>query len=284
MKIAISGAGGFVGQKASEYFTSKGYKVTPIHRSWFADDTQVLAEKISGSDVIIHLAGAPILKRWTKSHRKAIYDSRIQTTQKITQAMALLKAPPHTLICASAVGIYPDTGVHDETSNEIADDFLGEVCTDWELAAARVPPPCRSISFRFGVILGKDGGALSQMLPPFRLGLGGRIGSGKQMMSWIHMDDVIGAFQFALDNPKLQEPVNITAPHPVSNREFTKTLAKVLKRPAVIPVPVCSLKLLFGKGASVLTGGQRAIPGKLLDSGYQFRYPELGSALWDLLK
>ncbi len=284
MNIAISGSGGFVGKKLSASLIGARHEVLAIPRHWFSLDHSTLADNLKGAECVIHLAGAPILRRWTKSNRKAIYDSRINTTQQLTRAMAQMKDPPHTFICASAVGIYPETGVHDENSRERASDFLGEVCTDWELAASRVPSSCRQLSFRFGVILGNNGGALGQMLLPFKLGLGGRISHGKQMMPWIHMDDVTGIFQFVLDNSAIKGPVNITTPNPVSNLAFTRTLAKTLKRPAFMPVPEWALKLAFGQGATVLTRGQTVVPGTLTKAGYPFRFHELEAALWDLIK
>jgi len=242
----------------------------------------VLADLLHDVDAIIHLAGAPIIKRWTKKHMRRIYDSRIMTTGKLTDAMHLMAIPPHTLITASAVGIYPDTGVHDERSKAVADNFLGKVCRDWEDAASRVPAGSRSVRLRFGIILGRDGGALKQMVPPFKLGLGGQIGNGRQMMPWIHVEDALAAIQFAATNKHMEGPVNVCAPEAVDNRRFTKTLAKSLNRPARLPLPAFMLRLAFGKGAIVLTRGQQVTPARLRENDFSFRFPTLEDALGEI--
>lgn len=284
MKVAISGSGGFVGKKVARLFSLKGHEVTGIGREAFLLDASELAKGLRGSDVIIHLAGAPILKRWTKKHRQEIYNSRVMTTRRLTDAMRFMDPLPHTFICASAVGIYPGTGAHDEQSQAVSDGFLGKVCRDWETMAARAPVGCRPLMFRFGIILGDDGGALKQMLLPFRLGLGGRIASGRQKMSWVHIEDVLGAMLFVLDHPNIKGPVNITAPTPVTNAGFTKALARTLRRPALFPLPAFLLQIPFGQAASVLTGGQVALPAKLEVNRYKFRFPDIEGALRDLLR
>ncbi len=282
MKISISGASGFLGGHLSNYFNKQGYEVIALKRSDFSKDAAALAEKIEGSAVVIHLAGAPIAKRWTVKYKQQIYDSRVLTTRKLVDAMQQMPAPPDCFICASAVGIYADEGVHGESSTGFSDGFLGKVCFHWEAEAVRAKPLCRTLMFRFGIILGKDGGALQKMALPFKMGLGGRIASGKQMMSWIHVDDVPGIVGFAISNTGLDGPVNICAPEAVSNRVFTKALAKALRRPAIFPVPTFMLQLVFGQGAVVLTGGQAARPGKLLEHGYRFRHPDIDEALQHL--
>lgn len=283
MKIAISGKSGFMGSRLDAMFSSQGHQVKGIGREAFSLDAAALSETLRGTDMIIHLAGAPILKRWTSRYQREIYDSRILTTRRLADAMHFLKPVPHTFICASATGIYPGSGIHDEHSTTFARDFLGKVCRDWELAASRAPSGCRTLMFRFGIILGKEGGALRQMLGPFRLGLGGPVAGGRQKMSWIHIEDVLGATQFILDNKKISGPVNICSPVPVTNEVFTKTLARTLGRPAFMPLPGAALRLVYGKGASVLTGGQHVVPAKLEAHRYRFRFPRLESALKDLV-
>ena len=283
MKVAISGSTGFVGSKVTSMFQLLGHEVLPLGREVFDMDAPRLAEKLEGSSVIIHLAGAPIMRRWTKKYRQTIYDSRVQTTTLLTEAISYMAWKPETFICASAVGIYPEEGAHDEQSDAVAETFLGEVCLDWEAAAAKAQFACQTIMFRFGVILGDDGGALKQMLPLFKAGIGGPIGNGRQMMSWVHIEDVLGAFQFALKEPELTGPVNITSPHPVTNKEFTRKLASTLRRPAILPVPPLALKVMYGKAAATLTHGQTALPGKLQDHDYFFRFPRLEEAFGDLL-
>lgn len=284
MKIAISGTTGFLGSKAANMFRLQGHEVLPLSRDDFSGETDQLASKLDGTEVIIHLAGAPVIKRWTKQHRRNIWESRILTTRKLVDAMQKMADSPRLFICASAVGIYSDEGSHDEDSKGLSDGFLGRVCRDWEAEAAKTPESCRTVMMRLGIVLGKDGGALKQMLPPFRLGLGGRIGSGKQSMSWIHIEDMLGVLQFLTGESSPEGPVNVVSPEVVSNRTFTKALAKTLDRPAIFPVPGFALRLVFGGGASTLTGGQHAIPKRLIENGYVFRFPVLDEALHNILK
>ena len=282
-KIILSGKTGFLGSHLSAFLNRSGYEVVGLGRQDFLLDSRDMARKLEGAKAIIHLAGAPIIGRWTASYQKKIYDSRISTTRKLVAAIRLLDSKPEVFLSASAVGIYPDQGQHDESSGLVSEGFLGEVCTDWEAEATRASKMCRTVMLRFGVILGQGGGALPKMALPFRFGIGGKIGSGKQMMSWIHLDDVVKAIHFAITKPDIKGPVNVTAPNPVSNKTFTKTLARVLRLPALFPVPSFMLRLVFGQGAIVLTGGQTAIPKKLQESGFVFKYPELEPALRDLL-
>jgi uncharacterized protein (TIGR01777 family) len=193
--------------------------------------------------------------------------------------MRSLEQKPGVFICASAVGIYPSEGVHNEDSTRVAEGFLAGVVRDWEQEALQASVFTRTLLFRFGMVLGKGGGALKTMALPFRLGLGGRIGSGRQMVSWIHVEDVCRAVRFAIGNKSLFGAVNLTAPSPVSNREFTRVLAKTLRRPALMPVPGFALKAIYGKAASVVTQGQTATPGRLQQAGFQFRFPHLEEAL-----
>ncbi len=278
-KIAITGASGFLGSKLSAVFRAQGHSVLALGRSDFALDAVGLAGKMEGCSAIIHLAGTPVTGRWTRAYRQEIYDSRILTTRKLVKAIGLLDKAPECFICASAVGIYPEEGVHDENSKQVSDGFLGEVCRDWEAEALVAEPVCRTLLFRFGVILGRNGGALKKMALPFKLGLGGRIASGRQMMSWIHVDDVTGAVELAMNDSSLRGPVNVVAPNAVSNAEFTKALARALRRPAIFPVPAVALRLVYGDGAEVLTAGQTAVPGKLEAHNYRFNYPDADGAL-----
>ena len=279
MNIAISGASGLVGSTARSHLASQGYQVRPISRSMLSLEAAELAKALEGVHVVIHLAGAPIMKRWTKGYRREIYDSRIETTRRLTAAMEEMDAPPHTFITASAVGIYPTTGTHDEGSEAVADNFLGEVCRDWEAAAAGAPAGVRTVMLRFGVILSSNGGALQKMLPPFRLGLGGPIAGGRQTMPWVHMDDVMGILSLAVSKEEVTGPVNVTAPQPVTNKAFTRALGRALGRPAFMPLPAFALQLVYGQAATVLTEGQHAIPTKVKGYGYVFHYPELDKAL-----
>ncbi len=282
-KTAISGTSGFLGQHLEKHLQAHGHKIIALSRSDFLTDSKSLAEKLKGVSLVVHLAGAPIMKRWTKSYRVKILNSRILTTRRLVDAMRRMDKPPECFVCASAVGIYPNTGVHTDESSVVADGFTGHVCSKWENEARQAQAFCRSLMFRFGIILGNDGGALKQIMLPFRLGLGGRIGTGRQMMSWVHIDDALEAFRFALLHKELYGPVNITAPNPVTNSEFTKVLAKTVRRRAIFHVPSFMLRLVLGKAATVITDGQHAMPAKLQKLGFEFRYSGLESALHNLL-
>ncbi|MBW6498889.1 MAG: TIGR01777 family oxidoreductase [Bacteroidales bacterium] len=284
MIAAISGGSGFQGSAVKNMLKQMGYEVVSLSRKDLYDSAEALSGLMRGAELVVHLAGAPIIGRWTKKYRREIYDSRIVTTRNLVVAMDLMTEKPRTFICASAVGIYPTEGAWVEDDTVVANNFLGEVCRDWEAEAAKAPAEIRVLNFRFGVVLGKNGGALPRLMLPFRFFAGGRIASGKQAMSWIHLSDVLTVFKFAIENPELSGPVNLAAPQTLTNAAFTKTLAKVMKRPAVFPVPEFALKLVFGKGAMVLTEGQEAIPKKLLDAGFRFKFPKLKEALEDLLK
>ncbi len=284
MIAAISGGSGFQGSAVKSMLNDMGYEVVSLSRKDLYGSVEALAGRMRGAELVIHLAGAPIIGRWTKRYRKEIYDSRIVTTRNLCGAMELMPEKPGTFICASAVGIYPTEGAWVEEDTVVANNFLGEVCRDWEAEAEKAPEEVRVLNFRFGVVLGKNGGALPKLMMPFRFFAGGRIASGKQAMSWIHLRDVLAVFKFAIENPELSGPVNLSAPQTINNDGFTKTLAKVMKRPALFPVPEFALNLVFGKGAMVLTEGQEAIPKKLVDAGFKFEFPNLKGALEDLLK
>jgi len=284
MIAAISGGSGFQGSAVKNMLKEMGYEVVSLSRKDLYGSLEALAGRLRGAELVVHLAGAPIIGRWTKKYRKEIYDSRIVTTRNLSGAMKLMTEKPRTFICASAVGIYPTEGAWVEEDIVVANNFLGEVCRDWEAEAVKAPAEVRVLNFRFGIVLGKNGGALPKLMLPFRFFAGGRIATGKQAMSWIHLSDVLAVFKFVIENPGLSGPINLASPQTLTNTEFTKTLAKVMKRLAVFPVPEFALKLVFGKGAMVLTEGQEAIPKKMLDAGFKFDYPKLKGALEDLLK
>ncbi len=237
-------------------------------------------------DTVFHLAGESVFRgRWTRTRKQKILESRIDSTRLLVAAMADLERPPTTLVCASAIGYYGDRGaeVLDEESGP-GEGFLARVCREWEAEAMRAAEHgIRTVCIRTGIVLGKDGGALPMMLPPFRLGLGGRLGSGDQYMSWIHIDDLTGIMAFSAAAPQCSGPVNGVAPAPVTNREFTAALAAALHRPALLPVPSFLLRMLLGEFAEVLLGSQRVVPGCAQAAGYRFRFPDLTLALTDLL-
>jgi uncharacterized protein (TIGR01777 family) len=274
MNVAITGASGFIGRALSERLGSSGHSVTAISLR-----TQPSPEVFAGCQAVVNLAGEPVAQRWTAAARERISNSRIQGTRSVVAA--LRKYPPQVLVSASAVGYYGSRG--DEILTEDsppASDFLGQLAVGWEQEAhAAEQFGIRVVIPRIGVVLGRGGGALAQMLLPFRLGVGGRLGTGKQWMSWIALDDLVSLLEFAIEDAALSGPVNAVAPNPVTNAAFTRELAAAVHRPAILPVPAFALKILFGEMSEILLGGQRVIPQAALRAGFQFRYAGLGEAL-----
>lgn len=282
MKIAMSGASGFIGKYLSEVIGREGSSVVPITRKELGGSAEGLRDLLEGTNIIVNLAGAPIIKKWTRTYKKELYRSRVDTTRKIIGALESLKARPRAFISASAIGIYGTEGTHTEEKHSLADDFLGSLARDWEEAAFDARRlNIRTVIFRFGVVLGKGGGALQSMLPPFKAGMGGTIGDGNQHFSWIHIKDLARAFIAAIEDERFDGVYNLTAPNPTTNRVLTKTLGKILKRPTVLRVPQFVLKFQFGEGAQVLTKGQCVIPQRLLESGFDFEFPDIEAALRD---
>jgi len=267
MKVAITGASGFVGTALQSHFQ----ECVIIDRK---DDIPMIVKKLAGVEVVINLAGAPIIKRWSDPYKKILLSSRIHTTETLVKAIN--KSDIKHFISTSAIGIYPDDDACDESCTEVSGDFLGLLASKWESEAQRCEKPTTIL--RFGVILGKNGGALAQMLTPFKLGVGGIIGDGKMMTSWIHMDDLMGIYRYIIDK-KLTGIFNATAPNPVSNYTFTKALGKALKRPTVLPIPEFVLGIMYGEAASVLTGSKEIYPKNILDAGYTFTYTNIEDAL-----
>lgn len=281
--IAISGASGFVGTNLKDYFTNLGYKVIPISRD-ILNKKDKLEELINSSNIIINLAGANIINRWTDKYKKLLYSSRIDTTSKIVNAINSVENKPELLISTSAVGIYDNQFIHDEDGS-YSNDFLSKLCQDWEKEALKANSfNTRVAIFRFGIVLGKDGGALQKMLTPFKLGLGGIIGNGKQAFSFIHLDDLLNAYKFVIENSNANLAFNLTAPTPTTNKGLTLALGKTLKRPTILPVPEFILNLIFSEGAKVLTDGQNVIPKKLQDLGFEFKYKNIEDTIENLLK
>lgn len=271
MKIALTGASGFVGTALQSHFE----ECVIIDRK---DDTSMILEKLEGVDVVINLAGAPIIKRWSDPYKKILLNSRIESTERLVGAVN--QSDVTHFISTSAIGIYPDNQKCDERCTEIADDFLGDLAHKWEDEACLCKKPTTIL--RFGVILGKEGGALAQMITPFKLGVGGIIGNGKMMTSWIHISDLLGIYQYIIDN-HLTGIFNATAPNPVTNYTFTKALGRVLKRPTILPIPEFVLGIMYGEAASVLTGSKEVYPRKILDAGYTFKFEHIEKALEEII-
>jgi uncharacterized protein (TIGR01777 family) len=304
-RILVSGASGPIGSALLPSLKSSGAQVARLmrgsvprssanhgpthdeeHISW--DPAQPISpEAVSGFDAVIHLAGESIVGRWTPAKKAKIRDSRIAGTHNLAQALAEAKDKPEVFICSSAIGYYGSRGdelLKEESSSGIG--FLPEVCREWEAATqAAVEAGIRTVQMRTGVVLTPKGGALGKMLLPFKLGVGGKIGDGRQWMSWIDMQDMVGAIHHILKTDLLHGPVNLVAPKPVTNAEFTDTLAGVLSRPAIFPLPAFAVKLAFGEmGETILLGSQRVEPTKLIMSGYPFRFRELRNSLEEILK
>jgi len=292
MKILISGSHGLVGSALATSLKGDGHEVLALVRrapfsdaevEWYPERGSLALSGMEGMDAVVHLAGESIASgRWTDEKKKRIRDSRVAATRLLAEALGNLHEPPKTLISASAIGYYGGRGdlILTEASAP-GNDFLASVCVEWEDATESAHAKgIRVIKARFGVILSPDGGALKKMLPPFRIGVGGRLGSGKQWMSWIALDDVVGALRFVLDHETLSGPVNFVAPNPVTNAEFTKTLGKILSRPTLLPVPEFAARLAFGEMAdALLLSSQRVAPERLQRAGYEFEYPDLAGAL-----
>lgn len=240
-----------------------------------------------GIDTVFHLAGEPVYKgRWNSAKKKRILESRVEGTRSIVRALEKLAQPPKALICSSAIGYYGSRGDERLTESSAAgNDFLAKVCIAWEEEARKAEKfGVRIIFLRIGVVLGRDGGALEKMLTPFKIGLGGRLGNGRQYMSWIHIDDLVGIMLYAASNESMQGPFNAVSPQPVTNREFTSALAEALHRPAFLPVPGLVLRIALGEFADILLGSQKAIPEKVIQSGYTYLFPRLPATFTDLVR
>ena len=302
MKLLLLGCSGFVGKELVPYLLQLGHAITLVSRqpqpfpalvgerlnvlrlnpadpeSWRHDG---LDAALAAADGVVNLTGEPIAeKRWTTAHRQLLLDSRVRTTELLVQAMAALPAPPKVLVNGSAVGFYgtSETARFDESSAS-GSDFLAEICRAWEAAADQAPTGCRVVKLRIGIVLGPDGGAMGKMLPVFRAGFGGPVGSGKQWMSWIHRTDLCRLIAEALEDPSFSGAYNAVAPTPTTMGGLALALGKALGRPSLLPVPGPILQLLLGDGAQVVLEGQQVLPERLIAQGFQFHYGELTAAL-----
>lgn len=274
MNIAITGASGLIGARLRERVAEAGHTALGISR----DATP------PACDALVHLAGEPVSQRWTEAAKKRIHDSRVEGTRRLVNALSTQSDRPRVLVCASAVGYYGSRGdqILTEASTP-ASDYLARVVVGWEEAAREAESlGIRVVRLRFGMVLG-PGGALAKLLPLFRFGVGGKLGSGHQWMAWIHIDDAVNLIVFALNFAAIHGAVNATAPHPVTNEEFTERLAIALHRPAILPVPAFALKLALGEMSEMVLASQRVLPTVAKSAGFRFQYPELRDALENLL-
>lgn len=299
MKLVIIGGLGFVGSYLSTFFLSDGNPVTaiglrptqnlihdPNFRYVSADTTHPGSwqNELQACDAVINLAGKSIFKRWSPSYKKLIYDSRILTTRHVVDA---LPKDVHTVLCStSAVGYYGDRGDERLTEDQPAgNDFLAGVCRDWEAEACKAAEKgVRVVTTRFGIVLGRDGGALQKMLPAFRFCLGGPVGSGRQWFPWIHMDDLASAFRFVVETPGIKGALNFCSPYPVRNRDFSAILGDILNRPSFIPVPAFMVRMVLGEFGDSLLSSIRAMPDNLLGNGFSFKHPDIREAIEDLIR
>ncbi len=298
MKITLTGASGFIGRRLIARLLADGHSLHVLGRKrgglpqsvnfsvWDATAGEPLLESVEDVDAVIHLAGEPVAQRWTDEAKRRIRESRTTGTRNLVSAFGKITYRPRVLISASAVGIYGSRG--EETLTEASppgSGFLPDVCVAWENAAdAAREFGLRVVRLRFGLVLGPEGGALKQMLPPFKMGVGGPLGDGKQWMSWIHVDDIIGLICFALQNGTFSGPVNATAPNPVRNSEFTHALAASLHRPAFLRVPEFALRAAFGEMSEIMLASQKVLPENALKASYSFQHPQIDEALKSVLK
>jgi uncharacterized protein len=300
MRVTLTGATGLIGRRLVSALLERGDEVTVLSRdperagSRLPEGARAIRwdpsapappEALSGRDGVIHLAGEPVAQRWTAASRERIRRSREDGTRNLVAGLREADPRPAALVSSSAVGYYGDRGEERITEDTpAAEDFLAQVCVAWEREALGARElGLRVVLVRTGVVLDAGGGALSKMLPPFRLGVGGPVAGGGQYLPWIHVDDVVGIYLAALDGQDWSGPVNATAPEPVTNREFSRALGRALHRPAVAPVPALAIRALYGDMAEIVTKGQRALPARTLELGYAFEHPDLDPALGDAL-
>jgi len=297
MNILITGSSGLIGQALIPELKSGGHSVASLVRFkpqpgaplvyWNPAQGEIDASKLEGFDAVVHLAGESVSGRWTPAKKQAIRESRVQGTRLLCEALAKLSQRPRVLVAASASGYYGDRG--DEVLREesaAGTSFLSQVCQEWEAATnPAAAGGIRVVNLRISLVLSRAGGGLAKMLPAFTMGVGGKIGSGKQYMSWIDLDDLVQIILFATSTAALSGPANAAAPHPARNLEFTKTLGRVLGRPTLVPMPAFAVRLVFGEmGEELLLASTRMEPTRLLSAGYQFRFPLLEGSLRHLLR
>lgn len=284
MKIAISGTNGYIGQNLVKKLKKLDHECLLIERKNLYNIPE-LTSFLNGTDAVIHLAGAPILRRWTETSKTQILNSRVITSSNIAEAIKLLpeERQPKIFISASAIGIYAAGSRHNETSQVFSTDFVGEVVRQWENSTSELPDSMRKIKFRIGLVLGKEAKTITKLLPIFKFGLGGKIGSGKQPFPFIHIEDLLRAMLWGLNKTDAEGIYNLVAPERISNKQFTKALAQKLHKPAFIPVPAIALKLIFGEASALLLKSPEVYPKRLLNQGFSFIFPDIQSCLDEII-
>lgn len=297
MKVLITGASGLIGKALQRSFEEKGWEMLLASRNepkddkhikWTVEDGFSQPERLEGIDGVVHLAGESVNGlRWTDEKKKAIRDSRVIGTRNVVDAISKLNDKPKVFVASSAIGFYGERGDEELTeSSSPGTGFLPEVCKEWEAESRRAEDAgIRTVLLRTGIVLSKDGGALGTMLTPFKLGVGGVVGSGKQWMSWISLEDQVAIINFVIENENIRGAVNAVSPNPATNEEFTKTLGDVLYRPTILPLPEFAVSMLFGEmGDALLLASTKVTPKRLLDAGFEFKYPELKPAIENALR
>lgn len=285
MKIKITGINGYLGQIISKQLIQNNHEVLDIKRETLYGPTNVLKNDLKDCDILINLAGAPILKRWTKKDKQLIYNSRIETTRNLVRAINRLdkNQQPKKFISASAIGIYKSGLIHDETSTNFDTGFVGNVVKDWEETLKELPVSIQKNIFRIGLVLGKEAKTIKNLILPFKLGFGATLANGKQAFPFVHEKDVVRAFVWAIENHSENGTFNLVAPENISNKEFTKAFSKRINRPALISIPSFILKIILGEAASLLIESPVVNPLKLQEAGFTFHYPTINSALSEIL-
>lgn len=282
----MAGATGYLGNKVSNALKKNGHEVSGLSRKLLYGPVEDLRNELSGADAVYFLAGAPIMQRWTKKNKKVIYDSRVVTSRNIATAIDAMKPEerPKKVVSASAVGIYETGKIHDESSTDFDSGFVGTVVKDWENEWKKLPENVQLIIFRIGLVLGREAETIKKMLLPFKMGLGGKIGNGKQPFPFVHINDVVRAFLWGFENENAKGVYNLAAPDRINNKEFTRSLANELNRPAFFKVPGFALKLVFGEASVLLTESPAVVPARLKQSDFKFQYPSIDKTVKEIIR
>ena len=285
LKIKITGISGYLGSIVSKELIKAGYKVSGVNRKLLYGPLHELKKELAANDIIINLAGAPILKRWNRKNKKIIYNSRVITSKNLVEAINLLpkNERPKKFISASAIGIYKNGEHHNEESISFNADFVGNVVLDWEKAIQELPDNVQQITFRIGLVLGRNAKTIKKIIIPFKFGLGATIGNGKQPFPFIHEKDVSRAFLWAIEEFSESAKFNLVAPQNITNKEFTKALARTLQRPSILTIPEFIFKVLYGEAANLITDSPSVSSNKLNKAGFEFIYPDIKSALSEII-